>query len=187
MRYDLEDSMQTILKQCPAEAEVLRPFLAGADHTDVKRVDGSVPLDRFILGMFSYFPWWLRRLYRVRAGLVKLLGLQEQHTEAEVTDLIPRQVSFRPADQVLFFTVRKAKEACYWIAETPEDKHLKAYLAIFAEHTGNTSKRFHVFTIVHYKHWTGPVYFNLIRPFHHLVVSRMARAGVTASEALETG
>jgi hypothetical protein len=32
--------------------------------------------------------------------------------------------------------------------------------------------------VVHYKHWTGPVYFNLIRPFHHLVVSRMARAGL---------
>jgi hypothetical protein len=34
-------------------------------------------------------------------------------------------------------------------------------------------------TIVFYKHWTGPVYFNLIRPFHHLVVARMARHGLT--------
>jgi hypothetical protein len=32
---------------------------------------------------------------------------------------------------------------------------------------------------VHYKHWAKPVCFNLIRPFHHLVVSRMAKPGVT--------
>ena len=39
--------------------------------------------------------------------------------------------------------------------------------------------RYYVVTAVNYKHWTGPVYFNLIRPFHHLVVSRMAKHGVT--------
>ncbi|NQY75258.1 MAG: DUF2867 domain-containing protein [Candidatus Margulisbacteria bacterium] len=27
-------------------------------------------------------------------------------------------------------------------------------------------------------HWTGPIYFNLIRPIHHLVVTKMAKAGV---------
>lgn len=178
MRYNLVYAMQTLFEQCPAEAEVLQSFIAGADYTDVKRAEGNVPLDRFILGMLSYLPWWLKLLYCIRAGVVKILGLREQRAEAGVTDLIPRRVSFRPGDAVLFFTVRRAKKECYWIAETPEDKHLKAYLAVFAENLGNASRRFHVFTIVHHKHWTGPVYFNLIRPFHHLVVSRMARAGV---------
>ncbi|WP_422698682.1 DUF2867 domain-containing protein [Desulfosarcina cetonica] len=28
-----------------------------------------------------------------------------------------------------------------------------------------------------YRNWTGPVYFNLIRPFHHLVVREMMKAG----------
>ena len=37
-------------------------------------------------------------------------------------------------------------------------------------------------TVVHYKHWTGPVYFNVIRPFHHLVVRQMARAGTKANQ-----
>jgi len=41
--------------------------------------------------------------------------------------------------------------------------------------------RYYIVTIVHYLHWTGPVYFNLIRPFHHLVVARMARAGAGVS------
>ena len=30
--------------------------------------------------------------------------------------------------------------------------------------------------IVDYRHWTGPVYFNVIRPFHHLVVAAMLRS-----------
>ncbi|MEV4094105.1 DUF2867 domain-containing protein [Streptosporangium saharense] len=32
----------------------------------------------------------------------------------------------------------------------------------------------YVAVVVHYHRWTGPVYFTVIRPFHHLV----ARAGV---------
>ena len=73
--------------------------------------------------------------------------------------------------------VRMAKEDLYWIAETPPDKHLRAYFGIVAEPVANDLKRYYIVTIVHYLHWTGPVYFNLIRPFHHLVVARMARAG----------
>jgi hypothetical protein len=38
-------------------------------------------------------------------------------------------------------------------------------------------RRFHVVTIVHYNNLAGPVYFNVIRPFHHLVVKQMARRG----------
>ncbi|XXF76233.1 DUF2867 domain-containing protein [Myxococcaceae bacterium GXIMD 01537] len=36
-------------------------------------------------------------------------------------------------------------------------------------------RRFHVATIVRYRRWAGPVYFNVIRPFHHLVVRGMLR------------
>jgi hypothetical protein len=54
---------------------------------------------------------------------------------------------------------------------------LKAYFGIVAEPLANVINRYYIVTIVHYLHWTGPVYFNLIRPFHHLVVARMARAG----------
>ena len=76
-----------------------------------------------------------------------------------------------------FFTVRCAKEDVYWISETPDDKHLRAFFGVVKETSNNSMNRFHVITTVFYKHWTGPVYFNLIRPFHHLVVSRMARHG----------
>ena len=80
---------------------------------------------------------------------------------------------------VTFFVVRCAREGAYWISETPDDRHLRAYFGVVKEPLSQTVSRFFVFTTVYYKHWTGPVYFNLIRPFHHLVVSRMARAGLS--------
>ena len=61
------------------------------------------------------------------------------------------------------------------MSETPEDNHLKAYFGIAREPVTDSVNRFYVITTVYYKHWTGPVYFNLIRPFLHLVVSRLAR------------
>ncbi len=77
-----------------------------------------------------------------------------------------------------FFIVHNAKEDIYWVAETPEDKHLNAYFGVVTVKLRNNLTRFHVFTSVKYIHWTGPVYFNFIRPFHHLVVLKMMKAGI---------
>ena len=74
--------------------------------------------------------------------------------------------------------MRDAKEDMYWVAETPEDKHLTAIFGVVAEKLSQNRRRFQVFTSVKYLHWTGPVYFNLIRPFHHMVVWRMMKAGI---------
>jgi len=117
-------------------------------------------------------------LYHIRELLVKVLGLVKHEAPEQLPCLRPEDVSFTPGEKVTLFTVRSAKENIYWISETPEDKHLSAYFGVITEILGNDLKRFYVITIVHFKHWTGPVYFNLIRPFHHLVVSRMARAGL---------
>jgi hypothetical protein len=128
--------------------------------------------------MLSYYPRWIIFLYHIRGVLVKLLGLYRHPAPEALPKLTPEDVSFVAGETVTFFTVRMAKEKFYWIGETPEDKHLSAYFCVAVEPLGDLRKRFHVATIVYYKHWTGPVYFNLIRPFHHLVVNRMMRAGV---------
>ncbi|MBC7815075.1 MAG: DUF2867 domain-containing protein, partial [Burkholderiales bacterium] len=60
------------------------------------------------------------------------------------------------------------------------DSHLSAMLGVAVEPLSGDQKRFHVVTVVYYHNWAGPLYFNVIRPFHHLVVSSMARAGVRA-------
>jgi hypothetical protein len=156
----------------------LQQYLDGGDFTDIKIVEGKIGLRNFIAEMLSYYPWWIVFLYRVRSLLVHILGLVKHEAPQELPELDPEDIDFTPGKSVTFFIVRRAKEDLYWISETPEDKHLQAYFGVVAEPLDSKTKRFYVITVVHYKHWTGPVYFNLIRPFHHLVVSRMARAGI---------
>jgi hypothetical protein len=152
-------------------------YFQNVDHADVKTIESVVTLRSFISGMLSYYPWWIVVLYRFREFLVKILGLV-RHEKPEVLPFIkPEALSFELGQNASFFIVRTAKENTYWVSETPEDKHLKAYFGVVAEALGERLTRFHVFTTVKYIHWTGPVYFNLIRPFHHLVVSRMMKAG----------
>lgn len=150
----------------------------GSNYVDIKTIEGNVTLRQFIAAMLSYYPWWIVLLYRIRALLVKILGLVEHEAPEVLPNLRAADVSFVPGDAVTFFTVRLAQEEHYWVGETPPDKHLKAFLGVAIEPVADNRRRFHVATSVHYKHWTGPLYFNLIRPFHHLVVSRMMHAGL---------
>ncbi|MGD9078931.1 MAG: DUF2867 domain-containing protein [Desulfobacterales bacterium] len=165
--------MNTI-SQIPQIAQLLK----GSNYIDIKTIEGQTSLRQFIASMLSYYPGWIVFLYRIRTLLVKLLGLVEHPAPETLPKLGPQDVSFVVGETVTFFTVWSAEEKYYWVGETPEDKHLSAYFAVVAEPTEGNRKRFHVATIVYYRHWTGPVYFNLIRPFHHLVVGRMMRAGV---------
>lgn len=158
----------------------LRQYLDGSDFTDIKVVEGAVDLRSFIASMLSYYPWWILLLYRIRKLIVHFLGLVKHEPPEELPNLKPQDVSFTPGETVTFFIVRKAKEDVYWFSETPEDRHLSAYFGIVAEPLKKDLNRFYVVTTVRYRHWTGPVYFNLIRPFHHLVVSQMARAGIVS-------
>ena len=156
----------------------LDPYFHHADYTDIKSTDGTVSLRQFISGMLSYYPWWIVFLYRIRAVLARMLGLVKHEKPDILPSITPEALSFEPGEMASFFIVRTAEEETYWVAETPEDKHLTAYFGVIAESLGNGRTRFHVLTSVSYIHWTGPVYFNLIRPFHHLVVRQMMCAGI---------
>jgi hypothetical protein len=165
------------MMEYPSRFKEWQHYFNGADFTDIKTIESGNNLRTFIAAMLSHYPWWIVMLYRFRAMLVHILGLVKHEAPEELPDLLPGQISFTPGDMVTFFIVRMARENIYWLAETPPDKHLKAYFGIFAEPLADDLKRYYIVTIVHYLHWTGPVYFNLIRPFHHLVVARMAKAG----------
>lgn len=158
--------------------ESLETYYKDADFIDIKVFQGNTTLRQFIASMLSYYPWWIVQLYRIRKLLVGILGLVKHEAPQVLPNLRPEDVSFTPDENVTFFTVRSAKEDLFWMSETPDDKHLKAYFGVIREPLNNSVNRFHVITTVFYKHWTGPVYFNLVRPFHHLVVSRMAKHGL---------
>jgi hypothetical protein len=155
-------------------------FLEHANHIDVKTVIGSVDLRTFLSNMLSYQPGWMLALFGVRAVFVRFLGMRQQATLRKQwgQPLTPENIPMQEGQRALFFKVRIAKDEQYWIAEV-KDKHLDAILGVVVEQLpGWQQKRFHVLTVVYYRNWAGPVYFNVIRPFHHLVVGSMTIAGV---------
>jgi hypothetical protein len=154
----------------------LIPLMEGADHYDIKSMQIQITLREFIAVMLSYSPWWIRLLIQIREVLVRILGLERHPKQEKSPHWLPEEIPFTVNEPVDLFIVRFARENEYWVTETPEDKHLRAYIAVIMEPLKESTNRFHVLTIVKYKHWTGPVYFNLIRPFHHLVVRRMMKA-----------
>ncbi|MBE4752795.1 DUF2867 domain-containing protein [Corallococcus sp. ZKHCc1 1396] len=165
---------------------MLRPFAEGADHVDVKTVESEASLREFIAALMSYQPAWMTALYGVRGVFVRLLGMR-QHGVPRPQHLRPEDIPMAPGSAASFFTVRHAEEERVWVVAAT-DKHLEATLAVVAEPApgGGARRRFHVVTLVHYRNWAGPVYFNVIRPFHHLVVGGMARTAARAVTALGT-
>ena len=157
-----------------------RKFFQDMDYADIKTITADVSLRQFIAGMLAYHPWWMAMLFRLREILVALLGLVKHDLPDRPAMQSADAISFTPGDSALFFIVREAEEDRFWVAESPPDNHLAAYFGVVAQRLGKGMSRFSVFTTVRYLHWTGPVYFNLIRPFHHLVVARMVHAGAAS-------
>jgi hypothetical protein len=170
--------VMSYIQQIPA----LAPILAEADHIDVKVVEGRQTLREFMAGMMSYQPAWVTFLYGVRAVFVRFLGMKQPGIPRS-QNLSPSDIPMSPGKRLLFFKVRVAKEDEYLVAEI-KDTHLDAMLGVVVEPLSGELKRFHVLTIVNYNNWAGPIYFNVIRPFHHLVVGGMARAGLKGHQAV---
>ncbi len=137
-----------------------------ADFVDLRGLRGDVAFAELIRAVLTYRPTWIRYLFRCRSGLARLLGLKVERLS---TLAFPEKNMMQAGATVTFFKVRSAANEHHWIG-TASDKHLDAHLAFWIEVSPDGVKRYWTSTIVHYKHWTGPIYFNIIRPFHHLIV-----------------
>lgn len=163
--------MNTIT-QLPEAASILE----GADHIDVKTATGPVSLREFVARVFSYQPGWVTFLFGIRWGFVRLLGLKQdgipksQRARAEDVPMIP-------GGTFEFLTVQAAKNDHYWIGRF-DDRHLSGHVIVTVEPVNEQVRRFHLATIVHYHNWAGPIYFTVIKPFHHLVVYLAVRSAV---------
>ncbi len=164
-------STENYLKSIPELTELFD----NTDYTDVQTIDGSNDLRHFIVGSLYYFPAWLMFLYKIRSYLVRLFGMHQE--KIDTTQITPEDVSFTPNDKCNAFTVTHGRDNEF-IAMKIEDKHLMARILIAVEPLENGSNRFHMGTTVHHRHWTGPVYFTIIKPFHYLVVKCMMANGI---------
>ena len=158
------------------QLSIYQQISTNADHIDIKSDVGTVSMNQFIAGMFIYQPAWISFLYRVRWLFVRLLGMKQEgipqplHFDAETLKLTV-------GDKLGFFDV-DAVEPNRYLFLSAEESHLKATLGVICEPLDDTNSRFYAVTIVHYKSWAGPIYFNIIRPFHHIVVRQMLKTGI---------
>jgi hypothetical protein len=159
--------------------DVIKPLVHDADYVDEKVVEGEVTLRQFLSGALSYYPGWIKALYGIRAVFVRFLGMRQEGMPT-TPHRDPQANTFTPGEWETFFQVQAAQEDHYWIAHAT-DKHLTAHLAIIVQPLSSTRNRFTLLTVVHYHNWAGPVYFNVIRPFHYVLVNAMARAGIRVS------
>ena len=158
----------------PMHREIER-FTKSAHHLDAVGAYTSLSLCECISNALSWQPTWLKLLFLARGGLARLLRL-EHPSSRPGRSLRPEEISFHPGDRLAFFTVSAGKEDAF-IVLTAEDTHLVGHLIVEVVPTDTgTEHRFRIITAVHYRRWTGKLYFNIIRPFHHIIMHRMIAA-----------
>ena len=154
------------------KVEELASYLAGADHVDVKTRKSGVGLLEYVARVHSYSPTWVEWLFRARKYLAKVLGLEHPSIES-APKITPEEVPVQPGEKASFFVLEVYRPDRLWLGSA-SDKHLTGYIGVVVEPLPEKRDLYHLVTIVHYRNWMGPVYFNIIRPFHHLIVSAMA-------------
>lgn len=154
----------------------LTDLLPTADVVDVKTATGALTLREFAAGALSHNSSAGRLLFALRVPVAKLLRL-EMAAMPPKTKLRPEDISFTPGHHLSFFTVDRGEDEHYLLLKVT-DNHLVGYLAFIVDDSGPV-RAFKVVTLVHYLRPAGRFYYNLIRPFHHLVLHTMCRAGVT--------
>ena len=163
-----------------SEIPELAAVLDGADHVDVKSVESEMGLREFVAAALSFRPWWVTALFGVRSVFAWLLRLQQAGPPTAARRRLRReQIPFRVGAAVSFFTVTAAQEDRFLLMSA-SDTHLTGYLAFVvvpADPASGSVRRCDVVTVVRYHQWTGPLYFFVVRPFHHLVVGGMVKAG----------
>ncbi len=169
------------LPACIQQTPEIAAQFEGANVVDIKTARSDVPLRQFLAGMFSYQPGWITFLYRVRAVFVRFLGMRQAGIPRPLK-VNPEEVPMTSGTNLSFFKITQAQENRYWSAEA-DDTHLKAALLVVKEVTPDHKQQYYVVTLVYYHKWTGPLYYNVIRPFHHLVVNGMVKAGAKAAPA----
>lgn len=126
----------------------------------------EITADDIQVMLWTDWPKWVERLFKIRNSIVKMVGLKGDRPDAQIIeDCIRNNNKLRD-----FFVVCKSEN------ETViklSDKHLDAYMSIYLSDTSSKQKTVTSITVVDIHNWLGYIYFYSICPFHKIVVKGM--------------
>lgn len=152
-------------------ADSLAAGFLPTDHSDAYlcrlNCDEDMSPEEIVIGFFTRMPPEVGWLFRLRDFLVRPFGLKGAQGSPEDFAAGIREGKERGMVSV---PARSQREIVLRLA----DKHLDAHLSVCVKGE-NAEKDVCITTLVRYNNTLGKVYFNLIRPFHHIVVRRMTK------------
>jgi len=143
----------------------LYPTVQLADAFTLQLPDGA-SADPEILArfMFAHQPAWINRLMRVRDAIVALFDLKTGKHLAALAEQAR-------AERIGIFKVYSKSATEIVVGE--DDKHLDFRVSVL--HSGGTTPRLTVSTVVHCHNLLGRTYLLVIAPFHRMVVKASLR------------
>lgn len=142
-----------------------------ADYSDAFKCtfisQEEISADDFQIAFWTHPTKWVDILFKIRNALVRVVGLNGgKFNDEEIKTCIKENKNHK------LFSV-----ACKSENETVlklTDKHLNAHLSAYITEKNNC-KTVNLITIVHFHNRLGYFYFNIIRPFHNIVVKGMMK------------
>ncbi|TGE27953.1 DUF2867 domain-containing protein [Hymenobacter metallicola] len=143
---------------------------AAPDHTDAYRLalpaGAAADATALTWRLFGQTPAWIRYLMRLRDWLVRPLRL----TTFPETIRPPYGTALVPGSSLGAFRVFAT--APHEVVLGLDDRHLDFRVSVLLAEDGRAAV---VSTLVWFHNWVGRWYFQLIQPFHHLVVPALLR------------
>ena len=134
------------------------------------QIPGKVSPNQVMAAFWTTSPAWLKFLFRLRDLLVRPFGLKTG--EGPSREKLEEALNNGESCGFMSVAERTADETIVAL----DDKHLVAYMSIYIE-----GGEVFASTVVKYHNKLGVVYFNLIRPFHILVVKNLFKQMMTRS------
>ena len=156
--------MKVCKSPLPENSRIVR--YPDANYSDCFRTCLPEPItaspDDLMGAFWTTKPGWLRLLFKIRDLLVRPFGLKTG--EGPSREKLEEALNNGESCGFMSVAERTADETIVAL----DDKHLVAYMSIYIE-----GGEVFASTVVKYHNKLGVVYFNLIRPFHILVVKNL--------------
>jgi hypothetical protein len=161
--------MQISKLPIPADSLIMN-YSVNSDYTDSFQTNiyscQKFNIQDCLKFLFSFWPWWVVILMKLRNFLVIPLGLKNEENAPGVIVLKNMTVG----ENFSFFKIIELNESEIILYDS--DRHLNCWLS-FQIIGNNSSVIFNLSTVVRFNNRLGRFYFFCIKPFHKLIVRAM--------------